>query len=58
MTGDVPGDGVAAGVFMVIGKMGARHLRSRFGALGKKALLRRLGRASGVPLQPHPEKEQ
>jgi len=51
--GVVPWGWSAAGVFIiVIRKWEARHLRSRFGALREKALLRRLGRASGVPLHP------
>jgi hypothetical protein len=59
MTGGIPGDGVAAGVFMVIGKIGSVSPPQQVWSIeGYEALLRRLGSASGVPLQPHPEKEQ
>ena len=59
MTGGIPGDGVAAGVFMVIGKIGSVSPPQQvWSVVRDKALLRRLVTPSGVPLRPHPEKEQ
>jgi len=44
---------------MVVGKIGSASPPQQVWSIEEdKTLLRRLGRSSGVPLRPHPEKEQ